>query len=68
MFKIDMEKELEDFNRDRGRFKNLKKMMDFKLDANEFNGKNIEMNKPKYKKKLKRAKYIKPHNKDKSLF
>ena len=68
MFNIDMEQELENFDRDRNRFKNLKKMMDFKLGAEEFDGKSIEMKSPKYKKKLKRSKYIKPHNRDKSLF
>ena len=68
MFDIDMDKELENFDRDRNRFKNLKKMMDFKLEAEQFDGKSIKMDKPKYKKKLKRSKYIRQSNNDKSLF
>ena len=50
MFNIDMDKELEQFNKDRNRFKNLKKLVDFKLETEEFDGKQIKINKPKYKK------------------
>ena len=67
MFDIDMDKELEQFNKDRNRFKNLKKLVDFKLETEEFEGKQIKINKPKYKKKLTRSNYIRP-NKDKELF
>jgi hypothetical protein len=68
MFDIDMEKELEEFDRDRRRFKNLKKLIDFKLEAEEFEGKDIKMNVPQYKKKLIRSNYIRPKNNDKGLF
>ena len=68
MFDIDMDKELEKFDRDRNRFKNLKKMMDFELEAEEFDGKSIEITEPKYKKKLKRSSYVRPQNRDKGLF
>ena len=67
MFDIDMDKELEQFNKDRNRFKNLKKLVDFKLETEEFDGKQIKIKKPKYKKKLTRSNYIIP-NKDKELF
>ena len=62
-----MDKELEQFNKDRNRFKNLKKLVDFKLETEEFDGKQIKINKPKYKKKLIRSNYVRP-NKDKGLF
>ena len=48
MFEIDMKEELEKFYRDKERFRNLKKMIDFDFGEKECKGKGIEMNKPKF--------------------
>ncbi len=63
MFDIEMDEELDKFYKDRDRFKHLKKMIDFDFDIEEFEGKGMEINKPKYKKKLKRATFIKTNKK-----
>ena len=63
MFEIDMKEELEKFYRDKERFRNLKKMIDFDFGEKEFIGKGIEMNKPKFKKKLTTSKFIKTNKK-----
>ena len=63
MFEIDMKEELEKFYRDKERFRNLKKMIDFDFDEKEFKGKGIEINKPKFKKKLTTSKFIKTNKK-----
>ena len=52
MYDLSMEEELDKFYKDKARFKNLKKLIDFNLDAEEFEGKKLKMEKPKYKKKL----------------
>ena len=63
MFEIDMKEELEKFYRDKERFRNLKKMIDFDFEEKEFKGKGIKMNKPKFKKKLTTSKFIKTNKK-----
>tara|TARA_B100001287_G_scaffold251207_1_gene232255 strand:+ start:1969 stop:2175 length:207 start_codon:yes stop_codon:yes gene_type:complete len=68
MYDLSMEEELDKFYKDKARFKNLKKLIDFNLDAEEFEGKKIKMEKPKYKKKLKTSVFIKNNDRNKSLF
>tara|TARA_B100001093_G_scaffold471549_2_gene493913 strand:- start:2962 stop:3162 length:201 start_codon:yes stop_codon:yes gene_type:complete len=63
MFNIDMDEELDKFYRDKNRFKNLKKMLDFKFNEEEFKGKGIKINQPKFKKKLTTSKFIKTNKK-----
>ena len=63
-----MDEELDKFYKDRDRFKNLKKLVDFESETEEFGGKKIVMPKPKYKKKLKTSIFVKSNNRDKSLF
>lgn len=69
MYDIDlsMEDELEDFYKDRDRFKKIKHLVDFEFEK-DYEGKPFTMSKPIHKKKLKAAKFIKPNNRDKSLF
>lgn len=70
MYDIDlsMEEELEGFYKDRDRFKRIKHLVDFEFKDKDYKGKSFIMSKPKHKKKLKAAKFIKPNNRDKSLF
>jgi len=68
MYDLSMEEELDKFYKDKARFKNLKKLVDFNLEAEEFEGKKIEMKKPKYKKKLKTSVFVKSKNGNKTLF
>lgn len=63
MFDIDMDEELDKFYRDKNRFKNLKKMLDFKFNEEDFEGKGIKMCQPKFKKKLTTSKFIKSNKK-----
>lgn len=63
MFDIDMDEELDKFYRDKNRFKNLKKMLDFKFNEEDFKGKVIKMSQPKFKKKLTTSKFIKSNKK-----
>ena len=68
MYDLSMEEELDKFYEDGKRFKNLKELVDFELKAEEFEGKGIEMTKPKYKKKLKTSVFVKTKNGNKTLF
>ncbi len=69
MYDIDlsMADELEDFYTDRDRFKRIKHLVDFEFEK-DYKGKPFTMSNPVHKKKLKAAKFIKPNNRDKSLF
>ena len=66
MYDIDMDEELDKFYRDKNRFKNLKKMIDFEFTQEDFEGKGIKISQPKFKKKLITSKFVKTNNK--SLF
>lgn len=70
MYDIDlsMEEELEDFYRDRNRFKRIKHLVDFEFKEKNYKGNSFVMPKPVHKKKLKVSKFIKPNNQDKALF
>ncbi len=63
MFEIDMEEELDRFYRDKNRFKNFKKMIDFNFEQDDFEGKGIKMGSPKFKKKVTTSKFIKTNKK-----
>lgn len=66
MYDIDMDEELDKFYRDKNRFKNLKKMIDFEFTQEDFKGKGIKISQPKFKKKLITSKFVKTNKK--SLF
>ena len=66
MYNIDMDEELDKFYRDKNRFKNLKKMIDFEFTQEDFEGKGIKISQPKFKKKLITSKFVKTNKK--SLF
>jgi len=66
MYDIDMDEELDKFYRDKNRFKNLKKMIDFEFTQEDFEGKGIKISQPKFKKKLITSKFVKTNKK--SLF
>ena len=68
MFDIDMDEELDKFYRDKNMFKNLKKMLDFKFNKEDFEGKGIKMSQPKFKKKLTTSTFIKSKSNKKGLF
>lgn len=65
---IMVDNELDDFYRDRDRFKGYKLLIDFKPIDITFESSNIKMSAPKYKKKQKASKYIKPSRDKGSLF
>ena len=65
---IMVDEELDDFYRDRDRFKGHKLLIDFKQIDLDFEASEIKMSKPKYKKKQRASKYIKPNNTKGSLF
>ena len=58
-----MDEELDKFYKDKNRFKNLKKMVDFEFSQDYFDGKQIKMNPPKFKKKLTTSKFVKTNRK-----
>jgi len=66
MYDIDMDEELDKFYKDKNRFKNLKKMIDFEFTQEDFEGKGIKISQPKFKKKLITSKFVKTNKK--SLF
>lgn len=68
MYDLSMDEELEGFYRDRDRFKKIKHLLDFDFKNKEYKGKSFDVPKPMHKKKLKRSKFIRPNNRDKSLF
>lgn len=63
MYDIDMDEELDKFYRDKNRFKNLKKIIDFKFTQEDFEGKGIKISQPKFKKKLITSKFVKTNKK-----
>jgi hypothetical protein len=65
---IMIDNELDDFYRDRDRFKGHKLLIDFKQIDISFESSEIKMSTPKYKKKQKASKYIKPSRDKGSLF
>ena len=48
MYDIDMDEELDKFYRDKNRFKNLKKIIDFEFTQEDFEGKGIKISQPKF--------------------
>lgn len=68
MFDLSMEEEIDKFYNDSDRFKNLKHLIDFEFKDKEYLSAGFKIPEPKHKKKLKAAKFIRPNNKDKSLF
>lgn len=66
-----IDKELDDFYRDLNRFKGHKLLIKFKqseIDLDQDNTNDFKVSKPKYKKKQKISKYIKPSRDKNSLF
>lgn len=63
-----VEGDLDDFYKDRDRFKGFRMLVDFSASTYDHDAPKIEVGKPKLKKKLKVSKFIKPSNKGKSLF
>jgi hypothetical protein len=59
---------LEDFYKDKDRFKNLKMLIDFKQIELNAESPDFDPGQPKYKKKQKFSTYIKPKKDGKSLF
>lgn len=54
-----VEKDLDDFYRDRDRFKNMKMLVDFQASEYDHDAPKIDVGTPKYKKKLKSSKFVK---------
>lgn len=63
-----VDSDLDDFYKDRDRFKGFRMLVDFSASQYDHSAPEIEVGKPKLKKKLKASKFIKPNNKGKSLF
>jgi len=63
-----IDNELDDFYRDRDRFKGYKLLIDFEQIELKFTPHDFNVGKPKMKKKQKAAKYIKPSGGKGSLF
>jgi len=64
-----VEDNLEDFYKDKGRFRNLKLLIDFTPIEHKPKSVTFDPGKPKFKKKQKTSVYIKPRSGDnKSLF
>lgn len=63
-----IDKDLEDFYKDRDRFKGHKLLVDFKPIDITFSENEMEMGKPKYKKKQRASVYVKPSTGKDSLF
>lgn len=63
-----IEEELDDFYRDRDRFKGYKLLIDFEQIKLKFTLNDFTVGKPKMKKKQMAAKYIKPRRDKGSLF
>lgn len=63
-----VDKELDDFYRDRDRFKGHKLLIDFKPIDVSFNPQSFEPGRPKMKKKQRTSTYIKPSGNKGSLF
>lgn len=63
-----VDKDLDDFYRDRDRFKGMKMLVDFGTAEYEHETPKIRIDKPKFKKKLRTSKFIKKNNKDRGLF
>jgi hypothetical protein len=63
-----VDQDLDDFYRDRDRFKGMKMFVDFSATDYEHKAPKIDIEKPKFKKKLKASKFVKKNNKNKGLF
>lgn len=63
-----VDKDLDDFYRDRDRFKGMKAMLGFTSAEYDHSAPKIDIEKPKFKKKLRVSKFIRKNNKDKGLF
>jgi hypothetical protein len=63
-----VEDNLDDFYKDRDRFKHLKLLIDFAPIQHEAKKGSFNPGKPKFKKKQKTSIYIKPNNNNSSLF
>lgn len=60
--------EFDEFEKDRGRHKNLKTFVSFGASEYSYDEKAISMNEPKFKKKLNTSVYIKNNNNKNQLF
>jgi hypothetical protein len=63
-----VDKDLDDFYRDRDRFKGMKAIIGFSSAEYDHKAPKIDIEEPKFKKKLKVSKFIKKKNKGKGLF
>ena len=54
-----VDKDLDDFYRDRDRFKGMKMLVDFETSEYDHDAPRLDLGKPKFKKKLKVSKFIK---------
>jgi len=63
-----VDKDLDDFYRDRDRFKGMKMLINFGAANYNHDAPKIEIDNPKFKKKLRTSKFIKKNNKDRGLF
>jgi len=54
-----VDKDLDDFYRDRDRFKGMRMLVDFNASEYEHDAPKLDLGKPKFKKKLKASKFIK---------
>lgn len=62
-----VERDLDDFYRDRDRFKGLKLLIDFNSDEYQHSAPGLQFTEPKFKKRLKAAHFIKNKG-EKGLF
>jgi hypothetical protein len=65
---LTVEDNLEDFYKDKDRFKNLKLLIDFKPIELDVDNPTFDPGQPKYKKKQKISTYVKPKKDGKTLF
>ena len=63
-----VDKDLDDFYRDRDRFKGMKMLINFDAANYDHDAPKLEIENPKFKKKLRASKFIKKNNKDRGLF
>mgnify|MGYP001147856298 CR=1 FL=1 len=63
-----VDKDLDDFYEDRDRFKGMKVLLDFNSAEYDHSAPNIEIERPKFKKKLKASKFVRGNNKNRGLF
>lgn len=63
-----VDKDLDDFYKDRDRFKGMKAIIGFSSSEYEHSAPKIEIEEPKFKKKLKVSTFIRKNSKNKGLF